>query len=173
MPPEDDENSPARSRGTRRGTKRFLLYAGVGLVVVFAGIQFVPYRVSNPPVQHEPAWDTPRTRQLAVAACFNCHSNETNTIWFEDIAPLSWWITNHVDGGRAKLNFSECTPGSGDEKAAETVTDGTMPPGYYTWFGLHPDAKLSKADRAALAAGLRATLRDWNCGGEDRQGGHD
>ena len=86
-------------------------------------------------------------------------SNETGTMWFEDIAPLSWWITSHVDDGRAKLNLSECTPGSGDEKAAETVTDGTMPPGYYTWFGLHPDAKLSKADRAALAAGLHATLR--------------
>jgi hypothetical protein len=48
-----------------------------------------------------------------------------------------------------------------------------MPPGYYTSLGLHSEAKLSKADRAALAAGLRATLRAWNCGGEDRKGGDD
>jgi hypothetical protein len=110
---------------------------------------------------------------LAVAACFNCHSNETDAMQFEDIAPLSWWITSHVDDGRAKVNFSECTPGGGDEKAAETVTDGKMPPGYYTSLGLHSEAKLSKADRAALAAGLRATLRAWNYGGEDRKGGDD
>ena len=146
--------------------KRFLLYAGIGLVIVFGGLQLVPYRVSNPSVQHEPTWDSPRTRQLAVAACFDCHSNETSTYWWEDVAPLSWWITNHVDEGRSALNFSECTQRSGGESgdAAETVTNGSMPPGYYTWFGLHSDAKLTSAERKELAAGLRATLQGWNCG---------
>ena len=63
--------------------------AGVaGLVVLgFGLIQLVPYRVDNPPVKQEPAWDSPQTRKLAVAACYDCHSNETDTYWWEDIAP--------------------------------------------------------------------------------------
>jgi hypothetical protein len=31
-----------------------------------------------------------------------------------------------------------------------------MPPGYYTWLGEHPDAKLSPAERDAVIAQLRA-----------------
>ncbi len=43
-----------------------------------------------------------------------------------------------------------------------------MPPNYYTWLGLHADAKLTRAERAQLAAGLDATLNGWDCGGDDR-----
>ena len=143
-----------------------MMYAAIGLVVVFGAIQLVPIRVTNPSTRHEPAWDTPQTRRLAVAACFDCHSNQSNTLWWEDIAPLSWWITNHVDEGRRALNFSECKQGGGGESgdAAETITNGSMPPGYYTWLGLHSSAQLSASDQHALASGLRATLRGWNCG---------
>jgi hypothetical protein len=140
--------------------KKWLIIVGGSLVVALLLAQLVPYRVTNPPVGREPQWDSPRTRQLAVAACYDCHSNETETAWFEDIAPLSWWITNHVKEGREALNFSEWGTGGGGESddAAETVTDGEMPPGYYTWLGMHGDAKLTPAERRELADGLRRTL---------------
>jgi hypothetical protein len=142
-----------------------VLLGGLGIfLVLFVAIQFVPIGYTNPPVKHEPAWDSPATRKLAVAACFDCHSNETSTYWWEDIAPLSWWITNHVDEGRAALNFSECSQGRGENEAAETIREGSMPPSYYTWLGLHSDAKLSAAEKQQLADGLRATLAGWNCG---------
>jgi mono/diheme cytochrome c family protein len=153
-----------------RPVKRFLLYAAIGLVVVFGLIQLVPYRVDNPSVHDEPAWDSPRTRRLAAAACFDCHSNDTATYWWEDVAPLSWWITNHVKEGRRVLNFSECVKRTGGESddAAETVTEGSMPPDYYTWLGLHSGAELSAQERTVLASGLRSTMRGWSCGdGED------
>ena len=148
--------------------KRFLLYATIGLVLVFGLIQLVPYRVTNPTANAEPTWDTPRTRQLASAACFDCHSDQTAAYWWEDIAPLSWWITNHVDEGRRALNFSECTKRTGGEsgEAAETITNGSMPPNYYTWLGLHSDATMTAQQRRELAAGLKTTLRGWDCGGE-------
>jgi mono/diheme cytochrome c family protein len=154
---------------TQRITRRGVLLA-VGLVVLtLAIVQLVPYRVENPPVKQEPAWSSAAVRKLAVASCFDCHSNETDTLWFEDIAPLSWWITNHVGEGRDKLNFSECKRRSGGESddAAKTVRNGSMPPGYYTWFGLHSDAKLTPAQRRTLAAGLLSTLQGWDCGGGD------
>ena len=159
----------------RNKSRKFILLLVGGLVVVgFGLIQLVPYRVDNPPVVQEPAWDSPQTRTLAVAACFDCHSNETHTQWWEDLAPGSWWITNHVREGRAELNFSECTQnsstsdGSDESEASEAVREGSMPPSYYTWLGLHADAKLTRAERAQLAAGLDATLNGWDCGGDDR-----
>lgn len=106
------------------------LLIAVGIVVVaFVVMQFIPYRVTNPPVTQEPAWDSPRTRQLAVAACFNCHSNQTKATWWEDVAPVSWWITNHVKKGRDSLNFSEWDRQRGESgDAAETIRNGSMPP---------------------------------------------
>jgi mono/diheme cytochrome c family protein len=151
----DDEVTGARPRKWPRR----VLIAGAIAAVTLVVIQFVPYRVTNPAAGQEPSWDSPRTRQLAVAACFDCHSNETKTTWWEDIAPLSWWITNHVKEGRDKLNFSEWDGHGGEpDEAAETVDEGSMPPDYYTWLGMHSDAKLTPAERRELADGLRRTL---------------
>lgn len=80
---------------------RWLLRALVVLGVALLAIQLVPSRVSNPSARNEPPWDSPRTRTLAVGACFDCHSNETKVLAFERVAPLSWWTTGHVDGSRA------------------------------------------------------------------------
>ncbi|MSO78017.1 MAG: hypothetical protein EXQ79_00230 [Acidimicrobiia bacterium] len=157
-----------------RFTRRGVLAVIAVLALAFGLLQLIPIRVDNPPVKQEPTWDSPRTRALAKVACFDCHSNETETPWFEDIAPLSWWIKNHVDEGRDTLNFSDCTKstgggeggGEGGGDAAETV-GRSMPPGYYTWFGLHADAKLTAKERQDLAAGLRASLSGWKCGKGD------
>ena len=136
---------------------RFTLLGAVGLFVV---IQLVPKRVTNPPVRAEPPWDTPRTRQLAVAACFDCHSNQTHVLWFERVAPLSWWIDRHVEKGRRTLNFSEYDPNRhrSGQRIAHSIDEGSMPPHYYTWLGLHGAAKLSVADADALVKGLEATF---------------
>jgi Haem-binding domain len=140
--------------------RKWLIVGALTVLGALLLIQLVPYRVDNPPVRSEPAWDSPRTRELAVAACFDCHSNESHPTWWEKVAPLSWWITNHVKEGREALNFSEWGSGGNGEAddAAETVTEGSMPPDYYTWLGMHSDADLSPAERAELAAGLRKTM---------------
>lgn len=130
----------------------------IGVVAVFGLIQLVPNRVSNPRTRHEPPWNSPETLALAKTACFDCHSNRTHLYWFEKIAPLSWWIKNHVDEGRAKLNFDEWQPGRGGGRAARTVQRGSMPPSYYTWVGLHSNAKLTPQQQQQLAQGLEATL---------------
>lgn len=143
------------------GPFRWLTTAVVVFVLFFAA-QLVPYRVDNPPVVAEPRWDSPGTRALAVVACFDCHSNESRPATWEKVAPLSWWITNHVREGRAALDFSAWgTPDQGEADAAEVVAsvrDGSMPPGSYTWLGMHAAAKLTPAERVQLADGLAATL---------------
>lgn len=130
-------------------------------IVVLALIQAVPYGRdhSNPPVTGEPRWSSPRTRQLMVDACYDCHSNEVEWPWYTNIAPVSWAATEHVDEGRRAVNYSEFTTG-GDHEAEETIEvilENSMPPYYYTLFGLHPEADLSQDEIAELVAGLRAT----------------
>ena len=134
-------------------------------VVIIAGVfglmQLVPYRIHNNAVVAEPNWDSPRTRSLAVAACYDCHSNDVKTPWYGKVAPVSWLVTNHVDDGRAALNFSHWkgNRGEGAHDMIEVIRDGSMPPSYYTWFGLHPSARLTPAERDQLIRGLAATLQ--------------
>jgi hypothetical protein len=139
--------------------RRVLLGAAAILIVGMLAIQLVPYGRdhTNPPVTGEPAWDSPATRDLAVIACFDCHSNETKWPWYANIAPISWRLQRHVDEGRAKLNFSEW--GTREQEAGElveVVREGEMPP--WDYLLLHPEARLSDADKQALIEGLGSTF---------------
>jgi hypothetical protein len=121
--------------------------------------QAIPYGRSrtNPPIVAEPRWDSPMTRALARRACFDCHSNETQWPPYSRIAPVSWLVARDVQEGRAVLNFSEGQrPQEEAGEAAQKVTEGEMPVRFYTL--VHPEARLSDAERAALARGLAATL---------------
>ncbi|MEZ4321615.1 MAG: heme-binding domain-containing protein [Myxococcota bacterium] len=143
--------------------RRIQIALGI-LAAIAVLIQLVPYRVSNPPVLQEPAWDSPRTAELARRACYDCHSNEVVVPWYGHIAPVAWLVRDHVDEGRAALNLSEMNrPQEEAHEAGEAVAEGEMPPAYY--LALHPSARLTDAERAELQAGLDRTL-----GGEG--GGH-
>ncbi|MAG51169.1 MAG: cytochrome C [Acidimicrobiaceae bacterium] len=132
---------------------------GLSAIVVLTVIQVVPYgrEHSNPPVAMEPAWSTPETRELMVRACFGCHSNEVMWPTYSNIAPFSWAVTQHVQEGRDEINYSEFGSGKEDDDTIETILEGDMPPGYYTVFGLHPEANLTGTEVDALVAGLRDT----------------
>jgi hypothetical protein len=121
-------------------------------------IQVVPYGRDhdNRPVVAEPAWDLAQTRELAVRACFDCHSNQTVWPWYSNLAPMSWLIQQDVDEGRKALNFSEWNRSQEGEEAAETVSEGSMPPRSY--LVTHPAARLTATDVTALTDGLIATF---------------
>jgi hypothetical protein len=154
------ERVPPPSGAGRRFKRRAFVALAVG-AAIFALAQAVPYgrSHSNPPLQAEPRWDSAATRALARRACFDCHSNLTTWPWYSNVAPSSWLVQRDVDGGRAALNFSTwTTPQDGADDAAEAVSNGSMPPWFYVL--LHPKAKLSSAEKQALANGLAATLRN-------------
>ena len=158
----------ASSPGRRQAG--ILASATFSVVVVFGLIQLVPYGKShsNPPVTGEPAWATPETRELMVRACYGCHSNEVVYPAYADIAPISWMVASHVSEGRSEVNYSEFAASRrGFDETIEVILDGSMPPAYFTRFGLHPEARLTDAEVATLVAGLRATP---GMGGEGRVG---
>jgi hypothetical protein len=109
-------------------------------------------------VTAEPRWDSPRTRQLAKEACFDCHSNLTTWPWYSNVAPVSWLTYRDVVDGRAALDFSEWNkPQDGAGDAVEAVASGSMPPWFYK--PMHPKSDLSQAEREQLMRGLAATFR--------------
>lgn len=147
----------------RAETIAALSYIAIGAVLTFGLIQAVPYgRNHNAYVASrsgEMKWDTPRTRELTVNACYGCHSDQIEYPSYASIAPISWAVQSHIDEGRDKLNFSRFTDTSRRfDDVIEVIQDGSMPPSYYTRFGKHPEANLSNAEIAELVAGLKASL---------------
>lgn len=152
--------------------RRWLLRGLAVVLVGFLAIQLVPYGRSHtrPPVVAEPQWDSAVTRELAVRACFDCHSNETVWPWYSNIAPVSWLVQRHVNEGRQKLNFS--TWGRGEQETEHIVSvvqRGQMPTGDYLL--MHPDARLSAAEQQQLIDGLTKTFGAGEGGGGENGGG--
>ena len=127
----------------------------IGLVVVLAALQLVPVDRSNPPatgVIEGPA----EVVAILERACYDCHSNKTAWPWYSHVAPVSFLVADDVEEGRKHLNFSEWAQLSASDQSKaieeiwEEVEEDEMPLWFYT--PLHPDAKLSDADRETLRA---------------------
>lgn len=156
-----------------RRLRPFLLWSGLGLLVLLLAIQLVPYgRDHENPVAGRPiAWDSARTEQLMTDACMDCHSNLTRWPWYSNVAPISWLVQRDVDEGRRELNLS-----TGEvelEELIETIREGSMPPWQYK--PTHPGARLSEQEKLDLIRGLEATFGGVSAGSgegeEDEEGG--
>ena len=147
--------------------KRWILRGAVVGAVVFLGLQLLPFdRIEDRPATQEAPWPTAEARDLAVAACYDCHSNEPQLEWFDRIAPGSWLVASHVRGGRARVNFSEWDREQESDDYAEVLEDGEMPPRSYAW--AHPRARLTDQEKATLVAALQQ-LEETEAG-DDRSG---
>ena len=138
--------------------------------ILFLLMQFVRPDRANP--EFDPAGELQAVASVPGAvstllrtACYDCHSYETVWPWYAHVAPASWFLTRHVNEGRRHLNFSDWgnyPPSRADhklEEVIEMVEEGEMPLSSYV--PLHPEAKLSGDDRAAIvewARGLRAEM---------------
>ena len=143
--------------------KKVLKWIAVGVAVLFVGIQFVrPERV-NPPAVAADALEAhvnvpPDVKAILTRACADCHSNETRWPWYSHVAPVSWFLADHVREGRDNMNFSAWSSYRPRESAGllnqicKESKSGTMP--LRSYLLLHPSAKLSDADVK--------TLCDWS-----------
>lgn len=150
--------------------QRLLIVLGLVLIVM----QFFG------PAKTNPAVDATRTIQAATTvppaatailtrACYDCHSHQTQWPWYSHVAPVSWFLIDHVNDGRRHLNFSEWATYEPKrmkrklEEIKEEVEDGAMP--LKSYLPLHPNAKLSAEDiqtlsRWAVAERQRLTQTD-------------
>lgn len=116
-------------------------------------LQLVPVERSNPPIRSDV--DAPaEVEAILRRACYDCHSHETRWPWYSYVAPVSWFVVDHVKHGRGDLNFSDWPAFDFEAQdlalsdVREQITKGEMPlPSYLI---LHRDARLSEDDRAVL-----------------------
>lgn len=124
-------------------------------VVLFAGFIaaqfFRPDRINLPVVETETlqaSTEVPENVQkILQTSCSDCHTNQTNWIWYSNIVPVSRFMVEHVEDGRRQLNFSIWNTYDAKRKTrkleeiCEQVESRQMPLPSYLW--LHWDAKLS------------------------------
>lgn len=146
--------------------RRTLRIAALPLLAFFVAIQFVRPERTNPPVVPGHTLDAsarvpPEVQAALRRACMDCHSNETRWPWYSHVAPVSWFLVNHVNHGRRHLNFSEWDrPRTGEQPAdrlgriCKEVRSGAMPLGSYLL--LHRDARLSLEETQAICAWAEA-----------------
>lgn len=97
---------------------------------------------------------------ILKTACYDCHSNQPTFPWYTNIAPISWWIKNHMSEGSRHLNFSiwgtytEKRKNHKLDECVEMIEEGEMPMTSYTL--MHKEAKLTDAQRVQLVEFFKA-----------------
>lgn len=127
----------------------------VALAALAVTIQFVPVDRADPPVVRDVGAPAP-VAALLHRACYDCHSNLTRWPWYSRVAPVSWFVADHVHDGRKALNFSDWPALDLDAQdellrhIAKQVDEGHMPLASFRL--AHPGARLTRAERDTITA---------------------
>jgi hypothetical protein len=138
--------------------KKYLKPILLGLLAIFLLSQFIrpaknqSNERTNDVSQKYPVPDS--VQAILKVACNDCHSNATVYPWYAEVQPVAWWLADHVEDGKKKLNFSNFTTplvavqNHKFEELIEMVKEGEMPLASYTW--IHRDAILSEQQKETL-----------------------
>ena len=143
--------------------RKILKWTAIALAVLFTVLQFIRPARTNPPVDESRTISAhtqikPEVAAILDRSCNDCHSNQTRWPWYSNVAPISWFVINHVNDGREQMNFSDWAQYDRSDqenylkKICREVKSGDMPINSYLW--LHGDARLSSEDVK--------TLCDWS-----------
>ena len=131
----------------------------LALLVIFVGMQFYRPEKNISQGDHTAAFlmetNPPKDVKLVLEqTCYDCHSNNTVYPWYNNVAPVSYWLADHVEEGKEHLNFSAWDTYSAKKKdhkldeLIEEVEEGEMPMKIYPI--THPDARLSDENREEI-----------------------
>jgi hypothetical protein len=156
--------------------RRLLRWCGLVLIGAAAVIQLIRPARTNPPSDPARALAAsvalpPDAAHVLARACGDCHSNDTRWPWYSNIAPVSWFVVDHVNHGRRHFNYSDWAKYDREERerllknVCTLARKGEMPIASYTW--VHREARLSDEDVQALCEwveGPRARARMCHAG---------
>ena len=156
--------------------KKRILY--IVLAIALVAQVFQPDR-SAPPI--DPANDMLVMTQapddikaMVHAACYDCHSDRSTYPWYSYVTPVNFWLQDHINEGREKMNFSRWNEPSSQEEAyecAEVLEEGEMPPGNYAF--MHGHAQLTEEQRRTLLDWFAATMPTEKGTSTERDQEHD
>jgi len=135
--------------------KKILLAIGI----VFIAIQFFrPARNKSNQVPDTDISKIVRTSESVQVvlknACYDCHSNNTNYLWYSNFQPTGWLMAKHIRKGKEELNFSEF--GSYSQRRqlsklneiANSFKDNIMPLSSYKM--MHKNARINTYEKSLL-----------------------
>lgn len=150
--------------------KKIFQYSLLILVAALVIMQFFQIDKSSPEIVPAEdflvAMNPPEdVKMLLENACYDCHSHHTVYPWYSNIAPVSWWLKDHVDDARKHLNFSIWTTYS-PKKAAhkleecfEMVEETEMP--MKSYLITHGEARITDAERLKLVGWFKAKYGEY------------
>ncbi|WP_452600746.1 heme-binding domain-containing protein [Pontimicrobium sp. MEBiC06410] len=129
------------------------------LLIAFVGIQFMPvdYNQSNvtPKTDFMLVHNVPEPIQKRLrVSCYDCHSNNTKYPWYNKIQPIAWFLEDHIEEGKAELNFNEWDSLSNRRKVSKLrsiikqIESGEMPLDSYTL--IHKEAMFSESEKEEI-----------------------
>lgn len=138
----------------------------LGVVLVLIAMQFYSPTKNISPGNHTQIFiketnPSPDLKALFETSCYDCHSNNTAYPWYNNVAPISYWIDSHVKEGKKHLNFSEWQNYSIDKKdhlleeIEEMVVQENMPLTEYTY--LHSNSKISDKEVGEIVTWVKQT----------------
>jgi hypothetical protein len=138
---------------------KVLRWALLVLICAFVVAQFFGPARTNPAADPSQSIEaklqvTPEVSAILDRSCNDCHSNKTRWPWYSHVAPVSWFVIDHVNEGRENLNFSEWAqydkPDGLLRQICREVRAGAMPLSSYT--PLHAGSEVSTEDRQKICA---------------------
>jgi len=136
----------------------------LGIVVVFILIQMIrPNKNdSRNDINHiSTIIEVPdEVKEILKTSCNDCHSNFTVYPWYNEIAPISWYLASHVKDGKKHLNFSEWTVYNKNQQnhilkdLEEVLETHEMPLKSYLW--IHKEAEMTNVQYEALMAWVKS-----------------
>ncbi len=131
----------------------------VVLLVAFVGIQFMPttrnQSDSVPSTDFMLVNNVPENIQKKLqVSCYDCHSNNTQYPWYNQVQPVAWFLEDHIKEGKAELNFNEWDSLSNRRKKSKLrsiikqIESDEMP--LYSYTLIHKDASFSEAEKQEL-----------------------
>ncbi len=145
-----------------------------GVILVFAVMQL--FRIEKVEYQQPTEngikmYENPSSQitQLLDETCLNCHSSQITYPWYSEIAPVSWWIADHIEEGREHLNFSEWgqySVAKKEHKAEESweeIEEKEMPLKSYVF--AHSEADLTSEEREILIEYFKKLQAKYNSPG--------
>ena len=129
--------------------------------IVLAGAQLVRPERTNPSTDLSRTLSARHAVSESVAeildrACRDCHSNDTEWPWYSHVAPISWFVIDHVNHGRSHFNYSDWARYSPEEArnllkdTCQLARESEMPLASYAL--MHRSAKLSPGDVETLCS---------------------
>jgi len=139
--------------------RKFVKWLLIVVACLFVIAQFKRPARTNPAFDQSMAIEStmqldPKVAAIFDRSCMDCHSNKTRWPWYTNVAPVSWFIIDHVRFGRNHMNLSEWGTYSPSERKAlldeicKMVSGDFMPLSSYT--PLHSGSKLSDADKKLM-----------------------